>query len=113
MQEPKITKADAAFSMACGVEVNIRASSEHIWSLLIDAKSFPRWNSTVTRIEGDIREGEKLRVHVPGMDRSFNPKVSDVVAAEHMTWTGGFAPLFQGVRIFTLRRAVTAPPISR
>jgi hypothetical protein len=102
MKESKVTKADAAFSMACGVEVNIRATSEHIWSLLTDAKSFPRWNSTVTRIDGEIREGEKLRLHVPGMDRTFNPKVSDVVAGERMTWTGGFAPLFKGVRTFRL-----------
>ena len=30
-----------------------------------DAKAFSRWNSTVTDIEGEIREGERLRLHVP------------------------------------------------
>lgn len=29
--------------------------------------------------------------------------VSDVVPNERMTWTGGFAPIFKGVRTFTLR----------
>jgi hypothetical protein len=47
------------------VAVNIRANAKHIWSLLTDAKGFPSWNSTVTRIEGQIREGEQLRLNKP------------------------------------------------
>jgi hypothetical protein len=84
------------------VEVLIRARPERIWSLLTDARNFQRWNSTVSAIEGEIREGEKLRVHVPGTDRTFTPKVSGVVFCRRMTWTGGFAPLFKGVRTFEL-----------
>ena len=103
MKEPKVTQTHSAFSMACGVEVNIRAQAESIWSLLTDAKDFSRWNSTVTSIEGQIREGERLRLRVPGADRTFKPKVSGVVPNERMTWTGGFAPMFKGVRTFELR----------
>jgi hypothetical protein len=89
--------------MSCGVEVNIRAAAESIWNLLTDAKGFPRWNSTVTGIEGQIRDGEKLVVRVPGVDRAFTPKVSGVVRCESMIWTGGFAPMFLGVRTFALK----------
>ena len=79
-----------------------RANAERIWALLTDAKGFPRWNSTVTSIEGQIREGERLRVHVPGTDRTFTPTVSGVVPNGRMIWTGGFAPMFNGVRTFQL-----------
>ena len=103
MAEPKLTQAHSAFSMSCLVEVNIRANAERIWSILIDAKNFPRWNSTITRIEGEIREGERLRLHVPGTDRTFTPLVSDVVPNRRMAWTGGFAPVFKGVRTFELK----------
>lgn len=103
MNEPKVTQTRGAFSMACGVSVNIRAKAENIWSLLTDAKDFPRWNSTVTSIEGQIREGEQLRLRVPGTDRTFTPRVSGVVPSQRMTWTGGFAPLFKGVRTFELK----------
>ena len=103
MSEPKVTQTHSAFSLACGVEVNIRASAATIWTLLTDAKGFPRWNSTVTGIEGEIREGGRLRVHAPGTKRTFTPLVSGVVRGERMTWTGGFAPVFKGVRTFTLR----------
>jgi hypothetical protein len=47
-------------------------------------------------------EGERLRLRVPGTDRVFTPKVSGVVPNERMTWTGGFAPIFKGVRTFVL-----------
>jgi len=65
--------------MTCRVVVNIGARAEDIWRLLTDAKDFPRWNSTVTSIEGQIREGERLRLHVPATTRVFTPKVSGVV----------------------------------
>jgi uncharacterized protein YndB with AHSA1/START domain len=55
---------------------------------LTDAEGFPRWNSTVSGVEGRIREGERLPLRVPGTDRVFTPKVSDVVPNERMTWTG-------------------------
>ena len=97
-----ITQTRRVFSMVCRVEVNIRAERERVWRLLTDAKDFPRWNSTVTSIEGLIREGEHLRLRVPGSDRVFTPVVSGVVPNERMTWTGGFAPLFTGVRTFNL-----------
>jgi hypothetical protein len=103
MNEPKVTGTLGTFAMVCGVEVNIRASARDIWSLLTDAKGFPRWNSTVTSIEGQISEGERLRVSVPGTARTFTPKVSGVEPNERMTWTGGFAPMFKGVRTFELK----------
>jgi len=104
MDTARITEARGLFSMSCGVELNIRAPAARIWSLLTDARDFPRWNSTVTSVEGQIREGEQLRLHVPGTERAFTPRVSGVVPDERMTWTGGFSPVFKGVRTFELRR---------
>ena len=98
-----ITQSRGVFSMTCGVALNIHAPAAAIWGLLTDANGFPRWNSTVTRVEGQIREGERLRLHVPGTDRTFTPRVSGVVPNERMTWTGGFSPVFKGVRTFELR----------
>ena len=102
MSAAKVTKTHAAFYLTCGVEVNIRAAAETVWNLLSDARGFPRWNSTVSGIEGEIREGARLRVRVPNTARTFTPRVSGVVPGERMTWSGGFAPMFAGVRTFQL-----------
>jgi hypothetical protein len=103
MDEPRITKSQSVFSMSCRVEVTIRAQPDRVWRLLTDAKGFPGWNSTVSSIEGQIGEGQRLRLHVPGTPRTFTPTVSGVVPNERMTWTGGFAPMFKGVRTFELK----------
>ena len=103
MNEPTITKTRSTFSLSCRVDVNIGARAAVVWHLLTDAQRFPTWNSTVTGIEGQIREGERLRLHVPGTTRTFTPKVSDVMPNERMTWSDGVAPLFRGVRTFSLR----------
>ena len=99
---PHITQTRHAFSLLCRVEVNIQSPPERIWRLLTDAQDFHHWNSTVTAIEGEIRDGQRIRIHVPGTDRTFTPVVSNVVPDARMTWTGGFAPLFKGVRTFEL-----------
>jgi hypothetical protein len=103
MKTAIITQSRGTFSMACRVALNISAPAATIWTLLTDANGFPRWNSTVTSVEGQIREGERLRLHVPGTDRTFTPRVSGIVPSERMTWTGGFSPVFKGVRTFELR----------
>jgi hypothetical protein len=96
MPQPKVTRTRAAFSMGYGVEVNILADPSRGWGLLTDAQGFPRWNSTVSGIEGRIQEGERLGLRVPGTDRTFTPRVSGVVPQERMTWTGGCAFMLKG-----------------
>jgi hypothetical protein len=86
----------------CRVEVVIQSSPDRVWALLTNAKRFPLWNSTVTAIDGEIRDGQRIRIHVPGTERTFTPSVSNVLPGARMTWTGGFAPLFKGVRTFEL-----------
>ena len=49
---PQITVTRHVFSLVCRVEVNIRATAPAIWRILTDAKDFPRWNSTITGIDG-------------------------------------------------------------
>lgn len=99
----KATKKASTFHMACAIRTTIRANPESIWSLLTDAAGFPRWNSTVTSIEGQIAEGHTLKLRVPtAPKRVFKPKVSGVTAGRSMTWSDGMAPMFKGVRVFTL-----------
>jgi uncharacterized protein YndB with AHSA1/START domain len=62
--EPIVSRARGTFSLMCRVEITIRAAAERIWARLTDAADFPRWNASVTKIEGQIREGERLRLHV-------------------------------------------------
>ena len=105
MKEIEFGQVKNTFSMICRVEAKIHTNAEVIWALLTDAKGFSRWNSTVTGIDGDIRNGERIRIHVPGTERTFKPRVSDVEVNKHMTWSDGLVPLFRGSRTFELRQS--------
>lgn len=99
----KATKKASTFHMECAVGIHIRAAPAKIWKLLTNAADFPRWNSTVTSLEGNIALGNKLALRVPiAPARVFKPKVTELVADKRMVWSDGAAPMFKGVRVFTL-----------
>lgn len=100
--EPKAIKTEATFRSSCAVRCEVQASPQAIWALLTDAASYPKWNSTVTSLKGEIRAGEKLALRVPlDPKRTFSPKVT-TLEARKMVWADGFAPMFRGVRTFTV-----------
>lgn len=99
----RATKASSAFRMECAVAINIHATPGKVWSLLTNAADFPRWNSTVESIEGDIALGQRLRLRVPvAPGRTFKPRVTALEPEKRMVWSDGAAPMFKGVRTFTL-----------
>ena len=102
-QTPTAEKTESTFRLAYSVRCDIRASERAIWGLLTDAPRFPSWNSTVTALEGKIALGEKLSLKVRlDPKRTFTPKVTRLQPERAMEWSDGFAPMFKGVRTFTL-----------
>lgn len=96
-------KTRTTFRMAVSIAEDVDAPPAQVWALLTDAAGFPGWNSTIERIDGDIADGQTIKlVATVDPSRTFKLKVSDVVAASRMTWSDGFAPVFQGVRTFRL-----------
>ncbi|HUJ14490.1 MAG TPA: SRPBCC domain-containing protein [Thermoanaerobaculia bacterium] len=102
MNGADITKTRGMFLLGCRAEIGIRAEAERIWDLLTDAKNYPNWNSMVLGIDGTIREGQRLRIRVPGTGRTFSPIVRDLVPNRRMKWVGGVPGVFRGVRTFEL-----------
>jgi uncharacterized protein YndB with AHSA1/START domain len=95
-------RTKTTFRLEYAVAIDIAAAPAKIWALLTDAAGFPRWNSTVTSIEGRIADGERIQVRVPISDRVFKLAVRGVVPEQQMAWSDGMAPMFKGVRTFTL-----------
>lgn len=96
-------KTESAFRLEYRVSADIAAPAAAVWALLTDAAGFPRWNSTVTSIEGKIAQGEKLAIRVPvAPGRTFSPRVVALEPSSKMVWADGMAPMFRGERTFTL-----------
>ena len=88
------------FHLETTVSTVIKADPSIIWALLTNASDYPRWNSTVTSIQGSIALGEKI-VLKSTLDakRSFKLKVKEFQPKERLVWGDG-----KGQRVFTLRR---------
>ena len=97
------TKSEETFRMDCSVCCDIAATPDRIWALLTNTADFPRWNSTVTSLRGRIAAGQRLELKVPlDPKRTFRPKVTKLEENRFMEWSDGMAPMFKGVRTFTL-----------
>ena len=84
------------------VGVHIEATPEAVWAVLEDASRYPEWNSTVTRLDGEIVEGGALELHsTVDPSRSFELEVSAVEPQRGMVWSDG-GRSFRGVRTFEL-----------
>lgn len=85
----------------------INASPETIWKILVDAPNWPKWNPTVSKVEGNVALGEKITVYAKvNPNRAFTLTVSEYMRNEQMVWTGGLPlGLFKGERTYTLSQA--------
>jgi len=103
MTNPAVQKTESTFRTAYTVRARIDATPDAVWARLTNAADFTRWNSTVTRLEGQIAPGQRLELEVPlAPGRTFKPRVKTMEPTARMVWSDGAAPMFKGERVFTL-----------
>ena len=59
-------------------EIEIAASPQRIWSILMDFSAYPEWNPFIRSLSGDVTPGQLLRasIQLPGAKAmTFRPKV--------------------------------------
>ena len=96
-QQASTTKT--TFHRETSVSTVIKADEAIIWALLTNASDYPRWNSTVTSIQGNIALDEKI-VLKSTLDakRSFKLKVKEIETPKRLVWGDG-----KGRRTYMLR----------
>jgi len=94
----KATTEKTTFHRQTSVQTNIKADTKVIWALLTNAADYPRWNSTVISIEGNIKPGEKIRLKSTlDPKRTFKLKIKEFEAEKRLVWGDG-----KGKRVYTL-----------
>ncbi len=97
-QNGKAATTKKTFSRETTVDIDIQADPTIIWALLTNAADYPRWNSTITSMEGTIELGQKIRLMSTLDDkRTFKLKVKEWEAEKRLVWGDG-----KGKRVFLL-----------
>jgi len=97
----KAVTSKSTFSRETSVSVNIEAEAAILWALLTNAADFPRWNSTVISISGNIQSGETIELK-SRLDekRTFKLKIKEFVPNQRLVWGD---PM--GSRVYSLEKA--------
>jgi uncharacterized protein YndB with AHSA1/START domain len=99
-QNGKASTVKTTFSRETSVSIEIEADPAIVWALLTKASDYPRWNSTVTAIEGTIAPGEKIKLKSTlDSKRTFTLKVKEFDVEKKLVWGDG-----QGNRIYTIKK---------
>ena len=84
--------------------INITATPQKVWDVLVDTNGYPNWDPGMVRIEGNLGLGEKVKFFTTfSPDRAFAVKVTGFEPGAKMVLTGGMPlGLFKSERTHTL-----------
>jgi len=86
-QSGKATTVKKTFNRTTTVSTKINADLPVIWTLLTNASDYSRWNSTIVSIEGEIQEGEKIKLKSTlDPTRTFKLKIKELVPEQKLVW---------------------------
>lgn len=94
----KASTIKKTFSRETPVSIDIQAGPSIIWALLTNAVDFPKWNSTVISIAGNIAKGEKIQLKSTlEPKRVFKLMVKEYEPEKRLAWGDAL-----GTRVYTL-----------
>lgn len=99
----KATTSKKTFSRETSISIEIKSDPSIIWALLTNASDYPRWNSTVISIEGDIIAGGKIDLKSTlDPKRTFKLRVKEFQPENKLAWGDAM-----GNRIYTIGKSNT------
>ncbi|NTU55593.1 MAG: hypothetical protein HGA79_05030 [Anaerolineales bacterium] len=99
----KATTVKKTFSRETSVGASIAADPSIVWALLTHASDYPRWNSTVVSIQGEIKAGATIELKSTlDEKRTFKLKVREFMPQKRLVWGDAM-----GSRVYSLEKSGT------
>lgn len=105
MREERITSTENKGELIYRLEMVLPVNQEEVWKRIANVQEIRSWDSMISEISGEIREGGKVRLRSKiSPNQEFRLRISDVTPQNKMKWSSGVAPFFKGVRSYHLSR---------
>lgn len=90
------------FSHTIRTEIDMNATPEIVWGILMDQSAYPDWNPFIQKISGSLQPKGRLLIQIGEM--KFKPQITHFEPQKRLTWLGslGIPGLFDGVHTFQL-----------
>ncbi len=99
-QNGKANTIKKTFSRTTAIGQTIHANISTVWRLLTNASDYPKWNTTIVSLEGEIRLGEKIKLKSTlDTSRTFTLKVKEMIPNQRLVWGDAM-----GKRIYLLEK---------
>lgn len=99
----KATTLKRTFSRETSVSASIAADPATVWALLTHAADYPRWNSTVTSIQGEIKAGATIELKSTlDAKRTFKLKVKEFEPQKRLVWGDAM-----GSRVYSIEKVAS------
>ncbi len=86
-QSGKATTVKKTFNRTTTISQTINAEVSVVWTLLTNASDYSSWNTTIVSLEGEIKQGEKIKLKSTlDPSRTFKLKVKEMVPNKKMVW---------------------------
>lgn len=99
-QNGRAATVRTTFHRETSVSIEIKADASIIWALLTHASDYPKWNSSIISLDGNIALGEKIQLKSKlDAKRTFKLKVKEFDPEKKLVWGDG-----QGRRVFIITK---------
>lgn len=86
------------FKKEISTEIEIFASADRVWQILMDFAAYPQWNPYIREISGEAKVGSKIKVYMkPEWEKgvTLRPRIIRLEPRKEFTWKGSF--FFPGI----------------
>src|SRR5262245_5815240 len=102
-QPGKATTIKKTFSRETSISTPIHADPAMLWALPTNAADYPRWNSTVVSLKGEIKQSGNLELKSTlDEKRVFKLKVKEFEPEKRLVWGDAM-----GNRVYTITKSGT------
>jgi hypothetical protein len=88
-------------------QIEINNSPAVVWTILTDLATYPAWNPFIPQAEGELKEGETLRIIIRPANRkaqAYRVKILKIERPKEFRWLGHFhmPGLIDGEHVFQI-----------